>query len=137
MNPGHVIDLAPTLLELAGGKKPDNWNGQLIPPAPSLSLVPALKKDGTVAHEYLWFYHSGNRAIRKGDWKLVSKGETGPWELYNLTRDRSETTDLAARHPEKVRELEQAWTKHLNEFSALATKDGPIVKEEKKPKRAK
>ncbi len=135
MNPGHVIDLAPTLLELAGGKKPANWNGQPIPPSPGLSLVPVLKKDGTVTHEYLWWYHSGNRAIRMGDWKLVSKGEARPWELYNLARDRTETTDLATKFPEKARELEQAWTKHLNEFSALASKDGPVEKERKKSPR--
>lgn len=134
-NPGHIIDIAPTLLELAGGKKPTNWNGQPIPPQPGLSLVPALKKDGTVKHDYLWWYHSGNRAIRMGDWKLVSKGETGPWELYNLARDPSETIDLAAKNPKKARELEQAWTKHLNEFSALVAKDAPVEKERKKTAR--
>lgn len=137
MNPGHAIDLAPTILELAGGKKPENWNGQPIPPAPGLSLVPVLKKDGTVAHEYLWWFHSGNRAIRMGDWKLVSKGEEAPWELYNLARDRSETTDLAAKFPEKARKLEQAWTKHLEEFSALAARDAPEEKEGKKSLRKK
>ena len=137
MNPGHIIDIVPTLLELAGGKKPANWNGQPIPPQPGLSLVPALKKDGTVKHDYLWWYHSGNRAIRMGDWKLVSKKDDGAWELYNLARDPSETTDLAAKNPAKARELEQAWTKHLNEFSELAAKDGAVEKEGKKSARKK
>jgi arylsulfatase A-like enzyme len=123
MNPGHLVDLAPTLLELAGGRKPDTWNGQPIPPAPGRSLVPVFRKDGTVAHEYFWWLHESNRAIRMGDWKLVSKGVVGPWELYNLARDRSETMDLAAKMPEKVHELEQAWMQHLQEFSALAAQD--------------
>ena len=135
MNPGHIIDLAPTLLELVGSKKPDTWNGQLIPPAPGRSLVPAFQKDGTVKHDYLWWYHSGNRAIRVGDWKLVSMEKEGGWELYNLARDRSETVDLAAKYPEKVRELEQAWTKRLDEFSALAAQDNPPQTGTKKPAR--
>jgi arylsulfatase A-like enzyme len=131
MNPGHLVDLVPTLMELAGGRKPDTWNGQPIPPAPGRSLVPVFRKDGTVAHEYFWWLHEGNRAIRMGDWKLVSKGADGLWELYNLTRDRSETMDLAARMPEKVHELEQAWMRHLQEFSALAAQD--LHKDARKP----
>jgi arylsulfatase len=131
-NPGHVIDIAPTLLELVGGKKPEKWNDQAIPPAPGVSLVPVLKKNGTVSHDDLWWYHSGNRAIRIGDWKLVSLQENGPWELYDLANDRSETMNLASKFPEKVRELEAAWKKHLKEFSALASKD---VQPEKKAKR--
>lgn len=122
-NVGHVIDIAPTILELAGGKKPEKWNGKLIPPAPGLSLVPVFKKDGTVSHDDLWWYHSHNRAIRMGDWKLVSHGEEAPWELFNLAKDRSETKDLSAEMPGKVHELEQEWTKHLKEFSTLAAKD--------------
>ena len=133
MNPGHIIDLAPTLLELVGSKKPETWNGQLIPPAPGRSLVPVFLKDGTVNHEYLWWYHSGNRAIRVGDWKLVSKEKEGGWELYNMARDRTETTDLAVQFPEKVRELEQAWTKHLNDFSALAAAEDQPKTDTKRP----
>jgi arylsulfatase A-like enzyme len=136
-NPGHVIDLAPTLLELAGGKKPDNWKGEPIPPAPGVSLISVLKKNATVSHQYLWWYHSGNRAIRMGNWKLVSKKDEGSWELYNLKRDRSETKDLAVKYPAKVRELEQAWKKHLDEFSQLAAKDAPVEKEGKKSRREK
>ncbi|MBI3851757.1 MAG: arylsulfatase [Verrucomicrobia bacterium] len=135
MNPGHLVDLAPTLLELAGGRKPDTWNGQPIPPAPGRSLVPVFRKDGTVAHEYLWWLHEGNRAIRMGDWKLVSKGTDGPWELYNLARDRSETMNLAAKMPEKVRELEQAWQQYLQEFSALAAQDLSPKKEKKEARK--
>jgi arylsulfatase len=131
-NPGHVIDIAPTLLELAGGKKPQKWNGQIIPPAPGLSLAPVLKKDGTVSHDYFWWYHSDNRAIRIGDWKLVSLQENGPWELYSLKNDRSETKNLASKFPEKARELEAAWKKHLDEFSALAAKDVSTKPEKRK-----
>ncbi|MSU57931.1 MAG: arylsulfatase [Pedosphaera sp.] len=132
-NPGHLVDLAPTLLEIAGGKKPATWHGEKIPAAPGRSLVHVFKKDGTVAQEYFWWLHEGNRAIRMGDWKLVSRMPESRWELYNLARDRSETKNLAAQMPEKVRELESAWTRHLEEFSALAAQDLPPQQGAKNP----
>ncbi|MBI4323681.1 MAG: arylsulfatase [Chloroflexi bacterium] len=122
-NPGHLIDLVPTILELAGGQRPKTPEGEAIPPLPGKSLVPAFMKDGSVTREYLWWFHDGNRAIRVGDWKLVADHEA-PWELYDLVQDRSESSNLAAKHPGKVRELEQAWAKHAEEFRALATADG-------------
>ena len=122
-DPGHLIDLAPTIVELAGGQWPAMYNGKAVPPPPGKSLVPALAKDGAVTHDYLWWYHSKNRAIRVGDWKLVSVGMS-PWELYDLSTDRCESHNLAAAHPEKVKQLEQAWNAHVEEFRALA-KDAP------------
>ncbi len=121
-NPGHVVDLVPTILELAGGSKPSTWNDRPVPPAPGRSLVAALGRDHSVDHEYLWWFHSGNRAIRLDDWKLVSEGE-GPWELYNLATDRGESHDLAGKQPERVRQMEQAWKDRLEQFRALATGD--------------
>jgi arylsulfatase len=120
-DPGHLIDLAPTILELAGGKWPETFAGQPMPAPPGKSLVPAFARDGSVTHEYFWWYHIGNRAIRAGDWKLVAAKDS-PWELYDLRADRSESHNLAAEHPEKVRELQQAWTRHAEEFRELANK---------------
>ncbi len=77
-------------------------------------------KDGTVTHDYFWWYHDGNRAIRLGDWKLVADHEK-PWELFDLHADRSETHNLAAEQPARASELEKAWTQRFNEFRALAT----------------
>ncbi|MCH7989783.1 MAG: arylsulfatase [Planctomycetes bacterium] len=125
-NAGHVIDLVPTILEVAGGKRFDTWDGKPVPPPPGKSLVPVFTKDGTVEHEYFWWFHDGHRAIRIGDWKLVSAGENGPWELYNLKTDRTETNNLAVKHPDKAAKLEQAWTDRLNEFRELALKDLPV-----------
>ncbi len=122
-NPGHLIDLAPTLLEIAGGQWPKEWDGEAIPPQPGKSLVPALSRDGTVAHDYFWWFHETNRAVRVGDWKLVSLGSTGRWELYDLAKDRSETKDLALTYPEKASELQQVWQGKMDEFRALAAKD--------------
>ena len=73
--------------------------GRPAPPRPGLSLVPAFARDGAVKHEELWWQHEGNRAIRVGDWKLVAAGKDGPWELYDLANDRTETHDLAKELP--------------------------------------
>ncbi len=76
------------------------------------------------AHDYFWWFHDGNRAIRIGDWKLVADHKN-PWELYDLRADRSETRNLADSEPDRVRQLEQAWTRHMEEFRTLATQDLP------------
>jgi arylsulfatase len=125
--PGHVIDLVPTILEVAGGRPPATWKGEPVPEAPGRSLLPVLTgnpgKRGLPERE-LWWLHEGNRALRLGRWKLVAaKGD--PWELYDLAADRNETEDLATRHPEKTRELEALWKRLLSRFQELATKDLP------------
>ncbi len=109
--PGHFIDIAPTLLDIAGVSPPESWNGEPRPPFPGRSLVPALAKDVTIDRDFLFFKHTINRGLRKGDWKIVATGQNSPWELYNLANDRGETNNLADKHPEKVRELAAIWSK--------------------------
>jgi len=118
---GHVIDLVPTILDLAEGQPPEPRQGKLIPPLPGRSLVPAFAPDGSVKREFLYWNHSGNRAIRVGDWKLVSAGRQGAWELYDLGADRAESDDLAVKHPEKVRELAERWMQCTAQFRRDAT----------------
>jgi arylsulfatase A-like enzyme len=122
--PAHLIDVVPTVLELAGATKPATIQGHPVPPAPGRSLVPAFAADVTVPRDFLWWEHEGNRAVRVGDWKLVAlKG--GGWELYDLARDRGEQHNLAAAQPGKVRELEAIWTRHFEETKRLAFTDPP------------
>ena len=97
-----------------------------VPPNPGKSLVPVFSKDGSVSHDYFWWFHDGNRAIRSGDWKLVADHQK-PWELYNLHGDRSETRNLAPDQLARAKELEQEWTRHMQEFRELATKDLPAA----------
>ena len=111
----------PRCSSVAGIQKPDAWKGEPIPPAPGRSLVPAFAKDERIARDRLWWLHEGHRAIRVGDWKLVAaKGD--PWELYDLKTDRAEQHNLAARMPDKVRELEHAWQRQTDSFTDLARK---------------
>ncbi len=119
--PAHIIDFVPTVLELAGVSSPENWNGQTRPALPGKSLVPLLKRDDALPRDALYWHHEGNRALRMGDWKLVSESESaGQWELYNLKRDRIESRNLAASHPERVRQISAAWQQMDEEFRQQA-----------------
>jgi arylsulfatase len=121
--PGHIIDLVPTIVELTGGTPPQVVDGKPVPPRSGKSLVPLFNKDGTVEHDTIWWLHEGNRALRTGNWKIVAAGKDSPWELYDMTSDRSEMQNLASQKPEKVRELAVLWTKQFEEYAALAAKD--------------
>lgn len=117
--PGHVIDLMATAVDLAHAEYPKRFHGHQITPMAGESLAPILKGGTRAAHPVLYWEHLGARAIRQGDWKLVSVGLKKPWELYDLSRDRSELNDLAAKYPEKVRELDRMWTKWANQNKVL------------------
>lgn len=112
----HVIDFVPTALELAGVTKPEQWQGTRISAAPGKSLLPAMSKDFTMQRQSLWWLHEGNRAVRVGDWKLVSAAE-GPWELYDLSIDRAEQNNLASQMPDRVLQLEKIWQQQTDDFT--------------------
>jgi arylsulfatase A-like enzyme len=135
-SPGHVIDLPPTVLELAGGKWPAKWKGEPVPPPQGKSLVPALAKDIVIERDSLWWLHQGNRAIRVGDWKLVAVKD-GPWELYDLAKDRGESHDLATQQPGKVRELADRWESLTAQFAKDAGDDVQESPPTAKKKKAK
>jgi arylsulfatase len=116
---GHVIDFTPTILKLAGGEWMDEYDGQSRPPVPGRDLSISFASDAEPDREFLWWLHQGNRAIRAGDWKVVSTGD-GPWELYDLKHDRMENYNLGDKHTEKVRELGELWSTTTQEFVGLA-----------------
>lgn len=110
---GHVIDVLPTCLEAAGASYPSRYDGEPVPPLQGKSLVPILRGREEPIHDVLYWEHEGNRAVRRGDWKLVesSRFSDEEWELYNVATDRTETDDLAGRRPEKIAELEADYQK--------------------------
>ncbi len=106
--PGHLIDIMATCLEATGAKYPEEFQGREIAKLRGKSLLPILRGEQREGHEWLYFQFSNNRAIRRGDWKLVS-ARGSPWELYNLAKDRTELDDLAAKKPELTKELSALW----------------------------
>ncbi|MFM7752111.1 MAG: sulfatase-like hydrolase/transferase, partial [Opitutaceae bacterium] len=108
--PGHLIDIMATCADVGRAAYPKERDGRRVQPMEGRSLVPAFA-GRPVEREALFWEHEGNRALRIGDWKLVAKDTAGPWELYDLARDRTEMRNLAAAHPETLRELVAAWEK--------------------------
>ena len=122
-DPGHLIDIVPTVLEIAGARRrSDPTDGRPVPKPPGKSLVPAFARDGTLRHDDLWWAHEGNHAVRVGDWKLVA-AKNMPWELYDLATDRAETHNLAPTNSTRVRDLASRWQRRMDEFTALALND--------------
>lgn len=128
--PGHVVDILPTILDVAGIDRPQSFEGEALPPAHGRSLVPAFSKDVTIERECIWWMHENNFAIRVGDWKLVSanidRDPSEPkqpvWELYNLSEDRSEMNNLAGQFPDKVKQLRAIWQREFEKVKAMAAK---------------
>lgn len=106
--PGHLIDLMATCIDVAGAKYPKDFGGEAITPYEGVSLRPALAGKPLERVQPIFWEHEGNRAVRDGRWKLVSK-YPGGWELYDITADRSEQHDLAAQQPDRVREMAQRY----------------------------
>jgi len=106
--PGHIVDLMATCVDVAGAAYPAQFAGRKIKPCEGVSLVPALSGRPLARTQPLFWEHESNRAVRDGKWKLVAM-EDKPWELYDLSVDRTEMNNLAAQHPGKVRELAAAW----------------------------
>jgi arylsulfatase A-like enzyme len=105
---GHVMDFMSTFVELAGATYPKTYKGHDIPATPGISLVPAFKGQAVVGHEELFNEHFQARYVREGDWKLVSTNDH-KWQLFNLAEDRSETNDLKAQYPAKVKQMDSLW----------------------------
>ncbi|MDX2031172.1 MAG: arylsulfatase [Blastocatellia bacterium] len=111
--PGHIIDVMATLVDLAGAVYPTERAGAATPPLEGVSLRPAFANQPLARRAPLFFEHDGSRAVRDGAWKLVAM-RGGEWELYNIETDRAEMKNLAAKHPDKVAALATRW----NEWAA-------------------
>jgi arylsulfatase len=105
--PGHLIDIMATCVDVADAEYPTRRQGQNVQPPEGVSLSPAFKGE-SLAERPLFWEHEGNRAVRKGKWKLVLK-HPGDWELYDIDADRTEMHDLAAKNPDRVQELKTLW----------------------------
>ena len=127
--PGHLIDVMATCVDLSGAKYPSEVAGQTITPMEGRTLRPAFSGAPIAeAPRPIFWEHEGNRAIRLGQWKLVSKFPGG-WELYDIAADRAEQHDISAKYPERVREMREQWEAYAKRANVLPW---PVNQEGKK-----
>jgi arylsulfatase len=117
--PGHIMDIMATCLELAGAKYPRTYKGREIMPLEGRSLVPVLDGKRREPHPQLCWEHQGNRALRQGNLKLVSR-KPEKWELYDVADDRTELKNLAEKYPAKVKEMDAAYQLWAKRCGVLA-----------------
>ena len=126
--PGHLVDLMATCVDLAGATYPTEVAGRAIKPREGVSLRPAFDGEPLARAQPLFWEHEGNRAVREGDWKLVAK-EDAPWELYHIADDRIESRDLAASEPSRAKDLAAKWDAYAARADVLPLgawqQDGP------------
>lgn len=106
--PGHLIDIMSTAVDLAGAKYPQEFRGRKIEPMQGVSLRPALQGKELDRKGPICWEHEGNKAIRDGRWKLVQRHKK-PWQLFDMKADRTEQHDLIADQPERAKKMEAAW----------------------------
>lgn len=115
-SPAQLIDILPTLADVAAARHPGEFHGHAIPAWEGISLRPAFNGQPLQRAAPLFMEHENNAAVRHGDWKLVGRGVAAQdgirperWELYNVRDDRTELNDLAKQLPDKTRELATLW----------------------------
>ncbi|MEO1525954.1 MAG: arylsulfatase [Planctomycetota bacterium] len=109
----HLIDVMPTLCEVASTRYPLTFDGKVIPPPEGISMLPYAREPGKAGtSRTLFWQHENHSAVRVGNWKLVTDNDrtTKGWELYDLNQDRSESEDLATEFPGRVKELMDKWS---------------------------
>lgn len=121
----HLVDVAPTVLALAGVDAPARASEASVPAMHGRDFSPCFNDQSTSVHEALWWCHAGNRAMREGDWKMVALRDGKP-ELYDLATDRCETRDLAATDPGRLAKLEAEWARIAAECRRLSANNAAM-----------
>jgi arylsulfatase len=128
----HVMDIVPTVLELADVEHPDVHNGHKVVPVQGKSWVKML--DGNTrsprsSSDWLGWELFGNRAIRQGDWKISWHYEpfgTWDWQLFNLRDDPGEQNDLSDKFSEKKDELVALWDEYVKQNGVIIGERSPF-----------
>lgn len=116
--PAQLIDIMPTVIEVAGTSYPETYADNPILSLDGISLMPSCQGRSLGRNRPIFIEHENNAFVRDGDWKLVGRGVSPPgglqskkWELYNVKDDPSELNSLVAEYPDKVKVLSDQWEK--------------------------
>ena len=110
----HLIDVLPTVAQVTGSEIPNQWRGRELRTISGQSLQPLLQDEPFQRKGPIHFLFSTDRGLRDQKWKIVSFREE-PWELYDLSSDRSELNNLAEQHPNRLNAMVQQWTQMTKE----------------------
>lgn len=117
---GHVMDLMPTCLALAGVDYPASYEGHELHRLEGQSLAGVIEGGEGVGERTLFFEHERGRAVRMGDWKLVAlANRPRQWELYNLAENETEMNDLSETYPERAAAMREAWEAWAKRVGAM------------------
>ncbi|PSL02843.1 arylsulfatase [Haloactinopolyspora alba] len=126
----HVIDVVPTLLEVAGAEAPDTYRGVPQLPMHGTSMAYTFSDaEAASARRLQYFETAGHRGLYRDGWKIVTNHEPGTdfdadrFELYRLSDDFSESDDLAGHHPDVVAGMVDAWWKEARKYDVLPLDD--------------
>ncbi|GHB86532.1 arylsulfatase [Persicitalea jodogahamensis] len=114
----HIVDIMPTLADLAGTRYPENHNNVALRPLEGNSLLGVLSGKAGLPDRPLFFEHMSNSGVIEGEWKLV-RSRDQPWELYNLQKDRSETNNLAREFPDQLGRLTKKYEQWATKNNVL------------------
>lgn len=117
--PAFLPDFMPTILNVAGAEYPSEFNGNAIHPMAGKDFMPAVKGKKKQLHDYIYWEHQGNRAVRWKDWKAVWDQDGKVWELYNIAEDRTECNNVAKDHKKILDRLTAKWDKWAEETNVL------------------
>ncbi|MET4083345.1 arylsulfatase A-like enzyme [Pedobacter sp. UYP30] len=112
--PFHTIDLMKTVCDAGGATYPSTFKGNKITPTEGISMLPTFIEGSGKTHEYFYWEHEGHCAVRYKNWKIVKPALADAWELYDLTDDRTERTNVAHQHQDIVKKLDEKWETWAN-----------------------
>lgn len=129
----HVIDLYPTVMEALRIERPAEYKGRKMKPLEGASIAATFADPKAPTRTEQYFELGGQRAYMDGNWRLVTRHERGSdydndtWELYDLSKEVNEMTDLAAENPDKVKELLDKWNAAAARFNVFPLDDRNLV----------
>lgn len=128
-SPAHLVDVLPTVAEIAGARLPDAYPGRELTSLAGVSLAGIFAGQRAGARPPIHLLFASDRGLRDGEWKLVSF-RSQPWELYHVATDRTELHNVASQHPEIVERMVRQWhDMTANVLMAPAKEQAPVAVE--------